>query len=489
MKDNRLTGLNPLAYLGVDAVTPPQIIIEERDPTEADRKNYYIGAMWIFRGTDRVWMLVALARGVATWVLVQPGSGGVEIIETESGIAIPNAMDEFEVLGGVNMNTAGAGNTVTINLNNSLSIAGSLTIQSLAAGVVQTDATGLFFSSVGTDGQVLIGGGTEPNWANITSATLTITNGPNSIDLSAPATGATDFQTGMGTASPVAGVIEFLGGSNIDTAGAGNTVTVNLDANPSISGTLTVTNDANNTGQLTIAGDINFTSFADGVLQSNAMGQLFASQGTDGQILIADTGGAPAWANITSADMSVTITNGPNSINLEAIGGGGGIPVSTVAFLAVHPTTYTIPGGTVGYTFGTQVIMTEIFDDGGGFFGGNGAGIAASFTAPITGYYVIGTQVTVNNVVANSPDNELPFGIIVRPAALLRITNYNDFSSSGATSVALKKSVASSFEVFLTMGDMVTFDVQVSQVVLAKNVEGAPISTPVTYVYGYFVEP
>ena len=51
--------------------------------------------------------------------------------------------------------------------------------------------------------------------------------------------------------------------------------------------------------------------------------------GTNGQVIIG--GGAnPIWANITSTGGSITITTGPNSINLEAAGGGGGTVIETI---------------------------------------------------------------------------------------------------------------------------------------------------------------
>lgn len=54
------------------------------------------------------------------------------------------------------------------------------------AGVVLIDDTHQLGSSNGSNGQVLVGGGTGPVWANITSTdtSVTITNGANTIDLS-----------------------------------------------------------------------------------------------------------------------------------------------------------------------------------------------------------------------------------------------------------------------------------------------------------------
>src|SRR5690606_11788961 len=52
-------------------------------------------------------------------------------------------------------------------------------------GVLQTNGSGLISATNGTDGQLLIGGGASPQWANLTSSgnTVIITEGPNSINL------------------------------------------------------------------------------------------------------------------------------------------------------------------------------------------------------------------------------------------------------------------------------------------------------------------
>lgn len=62
---------------------------------------------------------------------------------------------------------------------------GTLTITTLTAGVAQTSSVGLVSSSNGTNGQILVGGGATPVWANITSTggTATITNGSGTIDV------------------------------------------------------------------------------------------------------------------------------------------------------------------------------------------------------------------------------------------------------------------------------------------------------------------
>ena len=55
-----------------------------------------------------------------------------------------------------------------------------------------------------------------------------------------------------------------------------------------------------------------------GVVQTDNTGKLSTSVGADGQILISGGLFGPTWANITSPDASVVITNGANSIRLSS---------------------------------------------------------------------------------------------------------------------------------------------------------------------------
>ena len=75
-----------------------------------------------------------------------------------------------------------------------------------------------------------------------------------------------------GTATIAGTAMNVLGGELINTAGAGATLTINVD------------------------------------------------RGTNGQLMIGSTGAAGAWANLASSGGTVTITEGANTINLEASG-------------------------------------------------------------------------------------------------------------------------------------------------------------------------
>ena len=68
---------------------------------------------------------------------------------------------------------------------------------------------------------------------------------------------------------------------------------------------------------LQITGTSQFHSLTTGVAQLSAAGILSSSTGSDGEILISSTAGGQTWANITSADNSVDITNGASTIDLK----------------------------------------------------------------------------------------------------------------------------------------------------------------------------
>jgi len=465
LKDTKRLGLNPFAYLGVNAISTLQLVTYNRAPTDGtpvgrggDYRKFKVGDFWLDRSTAPIdtWFLANKAAGVATWLkfidiadlvlqfdgdagsavptilgqLMVPGTGiltsagagntvtysltngangqvligggaapvwanitstgatvtvtngpntinlevagayGFDTISADIGTATP-VLGNIQILGGLNVTTAGDDvSTIEINLNDSIAI-NSLTLSALGAGVMQTSAAGLVTSDNGANGQVLIGGGAAPAWANITSTggTITVTNGANSIDIDAVvAAGLLTFSDDAAAAvTPALGIIDVLGGTNITTAGDDvSTMTVDLDDSISLSGTLTL------------------SALGAGVMQTSAVGLVTSDNGANGQVLIGG-GAAPAWENITSAGGTVTVTNGPNTINLEALAGAG---LGSNVFLAEHAADLAVDPALV-YTLGEGLALTEIYDTGGDFYIGDGAGDAATFTAPSTGTYFL----------------------------------------------------------------------------------------------------
>lgn len=79
----RRTGLNPLAYEGVEPLSPANFILQLRDPRITDNQGYNIGDIWLNAVTEEPWILVNLYRRVATWLPF--GTGGVSGILSLTG--------------------------------------------------------------------------------------------------------------------------------------------------------------------------------------------------------------------------------------------------------------------------------------------------------------------------------------------------------------------------------------------------------------------
>ena len=193
VRDTRLTGLNPLAYVGVNAGSPPNIKEYQRAPTTGDNKNFIIGDLWIDNSTSpiNVHMLVSLAGGTATW------------LELTTGVTPPWTVPQ-----------GGTGLT-------------SITDHSLVVGSGTAALTEL---GAATDGQLPIGStGADPVLANITSSggTITITNGAGTINIESGGAVPIQFDADSGSAVPAAGVIDILGGGGVTTSATGSAVTIN----------------------------------------------------------------------------------------------------------------------------------------------------------------------------------------------------------------------------------------------------------------------
>jgi hypothetical protein len=146
----------------------------------------------------------------------------------------------------------------------------------------------------------IIGAGGVAVAGNAGTNTLTITAGVSNLT----------FDTDGTPATSVGGVISTVGdGVNIDTNGAGSTVTISLANSPVISGSLTVGTT------LTVSG------LGLGVVQTDATGLFSSSAGNNGQVLIGGNGVAPAWANI-SPGTGIAITNTSGGITIDTTGGG-----------------------------------------------------------------------------------------------------------------------------------------------------------------------
>lgn len=102
-----LTGIPSLAYVGVNAGSPPNIKMYKRSPTTDDSKNFIIGDLWLNitptpAASRELWILVALLGNYATWVRILPstGGGGGNLRSDDALISIPDAFGAINVTGG-----------------------------------------------------------------------------------------------------------------------------------------------------------------------------------------------------------------------------------------------------------------------------------------------------------------------------------------------------------------------------------------------------
>ena len=267
----RRTGLDPLAYMGVEPSMPAQFVRESRVPTTTDYENFNIGTVWLVRTTNQVFMLVDKANLIGTWREFTAGVGAINTLTGDAGGAVPPTANNIDIQGGDHF-------VFTGNPGASLL---TLTSNGTVATQFDTDAG----SAIPAADILQVLGGTGVSTAGA----------GNTVTISAAGSVAVQIDTDVaGPVVPVAGVLEAFGGNNITTTGAGNRVTT------AVSGT---------------------TDFA--VQRGNAGGSLTSIPvGTDGQVIIGATGAAPLFATMTSTGATIVFTPGANTLNLEAAGSG-----------------------------------------------------------------------------------------------------------------------------------------------------------------------
>jgi hypothetical protein len=340
----RLTGLNPLAYMGVEPSMPPNMYMATTSPTPSDVQNFNLGDFWVNTTTNTLYVLVNQGRGVATWVTTFGGAASQFV--TDSGTAT-DAGGIINIFGdATHIDTSAVGNTITLTLDANPLEVQQLKIDGQIDGVLQADASGNITATNGTNGQLLIAGTGGPEWASLTAGSnISIVPGSHTITISASGSGgggATDFITDIpGPATETGGNITMEGGNNITTNGATpHTVIFNLTG---------TTNHAVQVGNST------------GSLTSLAVA-------TNGQVLLGSTGANPVFASLTSGDGSITFTPGAGTLSLQAVGGGGAGGVIV--------TPYNTPGSDT-WTKNANTKYVTVYGWSGGGGGGSGAATAA----------------------------------------------------------------------------------------------------------------
>jgi hypothetical protein len=205
--DQRLNGLNPLSYLGVDAVQPTNVTIESRNPLTSDYRNVQIGSWWLNSTNNDLFYLASLSNNIAIWINITSPISGVQTLTANSGGPV------FPLAG--NINIIGDGTTIDVvgdPLTNTLTVSA---IESSSIISLTGNSGGPIMPTLQNIN--LIGSGIISVSGDIATSTLTI-NQSTSV--------ATSFITQAGTAVPSMGVLSIDGSNGLSTMGSGNTVTI-----------------------------------------------------------------------------------------------------------------------------------------------------------------------------------------------------------------------------------------------------------------------
>jgi len=167
-RDSRRTGLNPLAYLGVEPVSPPLLLTMDRAPTANDYANYNVGTIWVDRSTaptEDIWMLVNKDNNVARWIHFDTGTENIRTLTGDVGGAVgPDVLGNIDITGGNSITITGA------PASNSMNVSVSGTTQYILQIGDASGALDNLPAGTGTDGQRLTsnGPGLAPTWQDTT---------------------------------------------------------------------------------------------------------------------------------------------------------------------------------------------------------------------------------------------------------------------------------------------------------------------------------
>ena len=310
----KLSGMDPLAYLGVEPSTPPQSVVYPRAPTINDT-NFNLATQWLNSTSQIPYELVNLSGGLATWIPLGASAVVPLTLTANDATKATATSNNIDVVGdGSFITTTASGNTLTVGPG-----------PEFPAGF-PADTGGATASS---NLLRIIGG------ANVTTS-----GSGNTITISAEngAAGASTFITDSGNATETGGNISILGdGTNIITSATGV-----------------------GTHEVTVTfGGITQHSLAVGTSTTNVASLGVA---TNGQLPIGSTGADPVLATITEGS-GITVTNGAGSITIAASGSGGS---STL-------TAYTVSDSPGTWTAQASTNMVAVIGWGGGGGGGSGA--------------------------------------------------------------------------------------------------------------------
>lgn len=432
--------------------------------------------------------------------------------------------------------TNGAGSIdLTVSGSNASSFVTQSGTATPVAGVLHVNGTNLLTTSApgtsnivdvtltnGSDGQVIIGGGASPVWANITSLddSIVITTGANSIDLSAVGGGggggAFNVSFSAYQATNAMSAITFAN----QTYTLGSSVALTVLSN--VAEGLYEGSGSGSPATFTapISGNYYFLMRTSSFVQSagatlrpiatiatpsgNFQSQLGVSVSGLSSAEYSDAGTycvVPLNINdVVTFRVSVPTVGGSGSVTISGSGSPyktyiGGFLIKSgsfanAAFQAVQSgNAVGVTGGStlpnpLHYSMGSSAIMIDNFNPGDNFFPGDGMGTPCNYTAPMTGLFQFNFTAVIG---PDMSGHSSPYMQIVTPGATYESYTFPipSISFNGQTRVGNTFSAA----VPLTSGDQVTFVIytpsgsNVGTTVFGLTVDGSIA----TYISGYQV--
>lgn len=488
----RLGGRNSLPYLGVEAPTPANTVLNRRSPTSTDSQNFNIGTWWLktdaHNEAEEVWILISLSGGVATWVQLYPsGAGGASQFIEDVGVAndLAGVINVFGGAGGggfININTEGSGNTIEIKLNDTIQWPNTDPTQSQGAIYLGGDR---FMHNLGVDSTFL---GT----------------------LAGPLASSSDGNTGIGSGALNA-LTTGLANTALGSASGSTITTGNQNILIGFNSGNSYTNEDNNiclanTGTVADSGTIRIGNISDQTI-CYISGIYDTSITTDTpRVVLQNNTELLGASTLVSTDNSISFTYGANSLDLKVTGSDGNKPSFYASFtndpeIVFNPNVGPLTG-TFDYVWGTvdfltvPQIMTIVYDNGSNFYPGDGAAAPAYFEAPVTGEYQFNFGVTFGGTGLQSTGCELTLKITngstvyiqsIPTGGLVSTFFSNDFGNIRTYSYSY------SFTIPMTIGDQAIFTTTTKVVSIGMNqgirVVGDTTLSPnlVTWISGFQV--
>jgi len=157
-------GKNPQGYMGINPTKRPETIRARRSPGTSDRR-FKIGSCWINEATNQIYFLSSVAANSATWALTSTTASDIDTLTGDSGGALTPTAGNMNVLGGTNITVAGAGSTLTANMDAAITLATSVTSPLFTSGAgADLDLT----AAAGQDAVLKLGDDAGANFLNVT---------------------------------------------------------------------------------------------------------------------------------------------------------------------------------------------------------------------------------------------------------------------------------------------------------------------------------